>query len=540
MHTTKKILIGVLLFTLINLLSSKFFTRFDFTEGQIYTLSPATGKIISKLPDNIEIKAFVSEKLPAQFVTTQTQLKDKLSEYQNLSKGKINVIYTDPVNDKNAETLAQALQIPSLDLQVVDKDQMQVVKAYFGLAILKQKKDATENASDPLAKYESKEMIPVVQDMNNLEYELSSILLKIGSTEQKSIALLAGHGEHGIASSSNQYSQQSAQDARNDYALNEMLGRNYSIKTVNFSEAKDNQNLLEGISTLVIAGPRQSFTDDEVGKVLDFIKKGGNGIFLFDRMIVNPQSGLTASSSQDDYQKILSNWGIEIQPKILADVSAGTASFNQGYMTYSLAYPPFAKITNTDQNNTITRGIQSFILPWSSPLTINKKDDVKTEILAYSSKNYNLLSEQEVTAAAQPENSAEVKKQLQPIDLNPQQDFGLTRQDKNPVPMIVMAQKNGEGKVIIAGNSDFVSANSAGANKENQILFQNMVDSLTLGDDLISIRSKGATDRPLKAIDESQKATIKWGLTIGVPLLFVLYGFYRRSVRNAKKNSLLM
>ncbi len=88
------------------------------------------------------------------------------------------------------------------------------------------------------------------------------------------------------------------------------------------------------------------------------------------------------------------------------------------------------------------------------------------------------------------------------------------------------------GKVIIVGDSDFVAQGGS-----NTLLFYNMIDGLTLGDDLIEIRSKGVTDRPLSDLSNPEKDAIKWGITLGVPLLFIFYGFYRRYRRQQKKIS---
>lgn len=540
MYTTKKILIGLLLFTVINLIANRFFTRFDFTEGQIYTLSPSTSKIVSQLPDGIEIRAYISEKMPPQYINSKTQLKDKLDEYRNLSNGKIKVAFADPVSDKDAETIASALGIPALDLQVIEKDQMQVVKAYFGLAVVKIKKDAAADPNNPTAQFDSHEVLPVVENMDNLEYDLGSMLLKIGSIEQKSIAFIKGHGEHELSSGNNQYNSNQDQ-ARADYIVQDMLQRNYLVKTIDLSQNKDNANPFEGITTIILAGPMQTLPDEDVKKIQEFIAKGGNAIFLIDRMSIQTQYGLSAVSVKDDFQNLLAPWGVIVEPKLLADNSASTASFSQGFMTYSIPYPVFAKVTDLNKNNNITRNLDSFVLPWGSPLQVAQKDGVKTEILAQSSSKFRLLTEEEVTVPAEtnPESATpnpEVKKQLKPIDLSPQQDFGIQgAREQTPVILAVLAQRENEGKIILVGDSDFASSNFTSQGESNVIFFMNMIDSLSLGEDLIAIRSKGVSDRPIKQIDETEKNMIKWGITIGVPLIFVFYGLYRRSARNSKK-----
>ncbi|MFA4930372.1 MAG: GldG family protein [Patescibacteria group bacterium] len=525
------------------------FTRFDFTAGQIYTLSNSTRQIVDNLPEGIEIKAFVSNNLPAQYVTSKNQLLDKLDEYRNIS-GKLSVNIYDPVNDTAAASLAEALGIPSLDLQAVEKDQYQVVKAYFGLAVLKHKSDAS-NPSDnsnsgPLADYEKQEVLPVIQSLNSLEYDLGSMLLKVGSNEQMTIGFLTGHGEHGFASA-NSYFTGANVNPRDDYTIWQTLSRNYHVIQIDLSAApavenSDNQDPLASVDTLVIAGPTQAFSEEDINQIHNFVQNGGQAILLIDSMNVDLQYSLSASTLPENYQQLLAPWGVRVDNKLVADANNDMASFNQGYVTYSLPYPYFAKVTDLSEDNVITRDLESITLPWTSPLDITDIEGVSIEKIAYSSPHYNLVTENTVAAPADTTNladetdtsvAANPATQTEPIDLNPQQDFNISSQAKDPVTLAVIAKKNNEGQVLIMGDSDFLSQNFPG----NEIFFQNAVDTFTLGDTLIQIRSKNITDRPLRPLTETKKDTIRWGLIIGIPLLFVLYGIFRRWQRVNLKNA---
>ncbi|MFZ5391807.1 MAG: GldG family protein [Patescibacteria group bacterium] len=537
MFHSSKIFLFVSIFIIVNLLSNLFFFRLDFTQGKIYTLSSASKQIVNDLPEGVEIKAFISDTLPPQFVSTKTQVVDKLHEYENMAKGKISLTIVDPAKDKTSEEMATSLNIPALDLQVVDKDQMQVIKAYFGLAVLK--KGETQNTptgqtAGVLSGYSNKETLPVIENLENLEYDLGSMLLKVGSVSQKKIGFLTGHGEHTFASSS----QFAGNDPRADYKFEKELARNYDIKTIDLStkEGEDKTNPLDEIDTLIIPGPTEPISDEEAKQIHDFVAKGKNAILLIDRMKQELSYSFSSSRLENDYQNLLSKWGLSIEPKLVADSSNDMASFNQGYVTYSVPYPFFTKVTNINQNNAITSNLESFTIPWANPIKIDKKDGVNTEVLASTSQYYNLISEQEVTAPANTNTEgnadAPAQKTLQPINLGPEQDFGITRQSKDPLPLVVMAQAQNEGKIILVSDSDFLSQSFAG----NDLFFYNCLDSLTLGDTLIQIRSKGVTDRPIGPLSEGQKTGLRWGLTLGVPILFILYGFYRRSQRNILKN----
>ena len=129
--------------------------------------------------------------------------------------------------------------------------------------------------------------------------------------------------------------------------------------------------------------------------------------------------------------------------------------------------------------------------------------------------------------------------QERPIDLNPQQKFGIGRKENDPLPLAVIAQRDeDEGKVFIVGDSDFIKQDFMAQYPENLIFFSNVIDTFTLGDELISIRSRGVTDRPITNLTDSQKNLMRWGNILLIPLFVVIFGLIRKALRNARKKSI--
>ena len=83
----------------------------------------------------------------------------------------------------------------------------------------------------------------------------------------------------------------------------------------------------------------------------------------------------------------------------------------------------------------------------------------------------------------------------------------------------------------MVGSSQFLQQGQ----RDGRLFFLNTVDWLTLGDELINIRSHGATDRPLKEISESEKFFLKFISIAGVPLLVVVFGLVRFFLRRRAK-----
>ena len=91
-----------------------------------------------------------------------------------------------------------------------------------------------------------------------------------------------------------------------------------------------------------------------------------------------------------------------------------------------------------------------------------------------------------------------------------------------------------EGKIIIIGDSDFISDVFVGRYIDNLVFTQNIVDFVSLDSDLINIRAKEVSDRPLDEIEDGSKKNIKYFNVFGVTIIVLAFGLIRYYLR--KKN----
>jgi ABC-type uncharacterized transport system involved in gliding motility auxiliary subunit len=96
-------------------------------------------------------------------------------------------------------------------------------------------------------------------------------------------------------------------------------------------------------------------------------------------------------------------------------------------------------------------------------------------------------------------------------------------------------KKSKEARIVVVGDSDFVTNQFIRMNPENLLFLQNMVDWLTLGEDLISIRSREITIRPLKEISDRTKIYVKAFNIVFVPLILVTFGIIRFYIKRREK-----
>jgi len=519
------LLIVAAILIVINLISASHFGRLDLTADKQYSLSEATKKTVKNLDDLLTIKVYFSTVLPPDLAQTEQYLKDILSEYQAYSKN-IRIEFIDPAKDEKTKEEVQNLGIPQVQMQILQKDEFKVQQGYLGLALFYADK---------------KEVIPLIQNTDNLEYDLTSAIKRLTAAKLKTIGFLSGHDEHGLIS--NPYgSPEQAQN--NDYTLvAQELEKNYQVMPVDISNGKP----IENIDTLIIAGPKNKLSDNELYQIDQFIMKGGNVIFLLDEVQILP--GLQAAPNQTSLEKLLSSYGVQVNTDLVIDASNETVGFSSGMMQFFLPYPFWPKLIkqNFAADNPIMAKLQSISLPWVSSLAEIFKEGIASKILATTTANGSSVSS--------------------PFDLNPQQDFNPT--DRKKIPIIIeldgkfssayagqkapevkseinintesaapssqtIDKAEKESRLIVLANSTFINDNNLKRFPDNLAFFLNSVDYLTLDSDLINIRAKTITDRPLAKISDTTKTWIKI-INIGlIPLIIIVIGVIRFYLRKRK------
>ncbi len=471
----------LLFFTLvitINLLASHSSLRFDFTQENRYSLSNSSEKILKKLNDNVVIKLYLSKELPPALTQVKEDIWNTLAEYQNRSGHKISIQEIDPASDPEEEKKINQLGIPPLQLSVIEKDTRAVKKIYLGLGIFYEDK---------------KEMFPVLSEASNLEYQLTSAILKLTSKELKKV---------GILTDDNSFFEKK-------YAiLKENLEKTYEVVLLNSREDLDLKNL----SSLLLLSP-QNLNEKNIASLEEYYQQGGHLIALVNKLEVS--SELESKSNTNLLLDLLSKWGLQINEDLVLDESNAAAPFASGNMQYQIAYPFWVKVTqsNMDKNNPVTASLQSLVLPWTSSIS------TQSQALAHS--------------------SAESSLQKSPFILQPQAFSQSTLQNQNKNTLVALLQKENSSRILVVGSSRFIEDDFLRMFEDNLNFLLNATDWMSLGDELIHIRAKTLVDRPLKFVSENEKNWIKIFSIYGVALLVVAFGLFYNYKRNKALNRML-
>ena len=485
------IVIGILI--VLNFFSYNIFYRFDLTQNKDYSLSRASKDTAADLKDIVSVKAYFSADLPSQFLNLRQEVGDILDEYASYSGGKIKVEFIDPKDDQTTAQELYMAGIPQLQFNALEKDKYQVINGYLGMLI----------------KYgEKSQAIPVIEQTKDLEYQIPSAIKKLTDLEIANIGFWQGNGAADVT-----------QEVSAAYGK---LGEIYNVSVVDYATDK---KIIDGLDILIIIGPKEKFNNDELKAIDAFLMGGGSLIILADGVKV--EQGLLANKNDTGLNKILESYGVKLNENLVLDVNNGMASFSQGFVTFSTNYPYWPKIVKSgfDQNNPAVSRLESLVLPWASTIDVapDKTKDMPVSYLAVTSDqamavadNFNLQPQAEISGG-----------------VRGKFNLAVSLTGKFVSPFNKASSK--AGHLILVGDSDFIRDNFLQNYPDNLVFFQNIIDGLSLGSDLISIRSKGVTERPVKEISESAKMAVRYINIFGLTALVMLFGLARYYLRGRKR-----
>ncbi len=487
-------------------ISANHFVRLDLTENQQYTLSPSSKEVMAGLDDIITVKVFFSDELPPNLFSIRQYVEDILSELASFSNGNLTVQFLNPADEAVAAE-AKDLGILPVRMNILAKDKFEVKNGFLGIS---------------LTYGDRHEVLPVVQNSANLEYDLVSAIRKLTHPADRQVGFTTGHGEYPVLSALNALSGERYK------AVGEALKKNYQVDEVNLLGSD-----LDKTDTLIVGGPRLPFSDSEQEAIDQFLISGKNIIFLLDGTDVD--YALTAKPLDVGLSDLLRHYGAAVEPYFVLDNSNETASFSQGYFNFVVPYPFWVKalVANFNTQSPILSKLDSIVFPWASPITTSLPAGVEAETLISTTDK--AWTEQEEPFSLDPNTrTGEPEPQGQFVLATLLEgkftSFYGTSYKKKTTKTFLPAP----GRLLLIGNSRFLTDRFVSQYPQNLTFFLNAVDYLTLDQTLIGIRSKGILGRPLRSMDYTEMQTAK---AIGIflmPALIVLYGILR-SIRRKRR-----
>lgn len=523
---------------LANYASNKWFLRLDLTEGKEYTISAATKKTLRGLDDVVNIKVFFSKRLPSQMIPVTKKAKDILNEYQAYGKGNLRITFLDPADDPKIEQEAGALGLQPVQMDAIEKDQRQIIKGYLGMAIQYADK---------------KELIPLITDVQDLEYNLTSAIKKLTRAEEPRIGILTGFGTMSLDTMATQ--------------VRDELRKQYSVTDVRIQDGARIDASLKG---LILLGP-ENLTERAKFEIDQYVMSGGKLLAFVDGVSILTQYGLNGQARNSNLNDVLGHYGARISQNLVLDASCGLAQFQTqlagGFMTYfTTPYPLWPKIHGQyiDAENPVVNRMAGLTLPWASNVDLTadpadtSKKAVNATVLLRTTKAswtmqepYNLDPQKQFNTAdglKKSQNMAVVlsgrftsfyKGKSIPKFKQQIMDKGAPKEVDTLAPEDAgraIAEQSPETRILVMGNSRFMTDQFIQQTQGiNGAFMMNVVDWMIQDNDLISIRSRKVVDRPLKATEPATRSAIKWANVVVMPLLVVAFGLVRMGIRRKRQ-----
>ncbi|KAA0207715.1 MAG: Gldg family protein [Ignavibacteriaceae bacterium] len=519
------LIIGIIV--LLNVLGMRFFTRVDLTKNQTYTLSQVSKDLVGNLQDNLVIKAYFSDNLPAPYNNLRRQVRDILDDYRTYSNGYLNYEFYNPIGESGEADLqkeAQKYGINPVQVQVVDKDKLEVKNAFLGLVLLYGGKQ---------------EALPLIQSIDNFEFELTTAILRITNEKQKKIGYLQGQEEYAINSFE---------------TLNSILTKQYELVPVNVSL---NNPVPEDIELLVVAGPKKDFELDRMYLIDQYIMRGGKVIWLLNKVIPNFQQQVIIGDQVNlNIEQMMQHYGLKVNMNLVRDLQCAQVTVQSPIgIPISVNYPYFPLVTNINRDITAFNNIKSVTLSFASSVDIpygESKGLKVTKLLSSSDRsgiaegffvlnleqfqnlNQNaidtLFDKADIPVGAIYEGNFTSYFEGKPI---PHDTVPGSRQDT----LEFMPRTSAETKMIAIGDAEFINEQNRPPT-ENFIFFANMVDYLMDDVGMSDIRNKISSEAPIEEVTDETKNFIKYFSLIFPPAVVMLIGLYIWNKRSTRRRNL--
>tara|TARA_A100001015_G_scaffold213652_1_gene239673 strand:- start:424 stop:1977 length:1554 start_codon:yes stop_codon:yes gene_type:complete len=476
---------------LLNFILGSFNVRKDLTKDKLYTLSEYSKNIVQSLDDIVLIEFYTTKKLPPHVLNLKQQIIDLLDEFKAYGKGNIKLTTIHPGTSQQEAMKLQQLGIPKFQMNVIEKDKMQAIEAYSGIVI----------------HYEGKkEVIPIVLKLDSLEYDLILAIKKLTSERIPTIGVLT--------TDRTMFSDGAS-------IVREAIEKQYQVNVMEYTEAIN----LNEIDTLIVYQP-ENVSKNVVYAIDQFIMNGGEGLFLVDQHKID---GLQVTKINTGIDSMLSHYGVTIEHALTMDRSNSAASFSSGFVNFTLPYPFWPKLLKKNflTDHPILQKIETFVLPWSSPL------------------KYKVQANKEATFTTLASTTKNAWTQKEPYNLNPQQKFKPTAYEQYPMVVNVTGTlasffsdnqletstpfktTNSDSNILIVGNSTFITNQMVQQFPNNKTVLLNLLDFLTLDNDIFGIPNRINADSPIRNVPDSVKPIIKWSTTLFFPICITFYGLIR-------------
>jgi len=429
------VLLFVLVLGLLAWLSQRYQYQADWTANNRNTLSEASVAVLEKMPEPVQVSAFTSD--PGAL---HKHIADLLARYQRYKK--------------------------SLQLEFINPDTEPEKVRQLGIA------------ADGELLFEYQGRSEQVRDLN--EQAITNALQRLSRVAERWIVFVEGHGERSPFGKANHDLQVWTQ---------QLEAKGFRTQGLNLATAAV---VPDNASVLVIAGPQVDFLPGEVRLIEDYIRRGGNLLWLADP---DGMHGLEPLAEQ---------LGITFEPGVIVDPTAQMFAIND---------PTFAIVGDYGQHPVVDGFEVLTIFPRAAGVMVEPQAEWQGDSFLLTTAR----SWSETGVLAGEIGFDDLEDVAGPLSLA----AALTRSLDNEAADEESDEPR-QQRILVLGDGDFIS-NAYLGNGGNLDLGMNMVNWLSRDDQLIAVPAKTTLDSSLN-LSRNASMVIGFGFLILLPALLLLSG----------------
>ncbi len=511
------IALSVVLFFAINIVSDVWFSaaRLDLTQGSLYSVSEGTKNTLRSAPEPVTLRFFFSEKLSVKYAAIRAygaRVRDLLRQYESLSGGKVKLEIIDPEPLTEQEDLAVAQGVTGAPTPNGEK-------IYFGLV-------GTNQIS-------GREVIPFfLEDREKyLEFDITNLIYKLIREKKPTIGIVSNlpfdTGAGGMMAA--------MQGRSRSFMIYEQIRESYDVQ---FLE-QDFDRIPDNIDVVMIAHPK-ALNDKTQYAIDQFIMRGGRALVFLDpwseisQLSMDPSGapleGATETSARS-IDKLLQSWGVTIDGAHVIGVRdrAQRVSFGGDVADY-VAWAAFTP-ADMDRKDLVTGELTDLNLGTFGAISTLKGATTTVAPLLQTTDDTMEIDLAKIKGSPNPDEllrdfarsgvrytiAARIQGPIKsafaaPPPVTPPLDGSVAK----PLPPQLKETK-GPANIILVADSDLFNDSfwvtvqelegqrAAVPVADNHVFVLNAIENLSGSSDLISLRSRGTSNRPFTVVNNIRR-----------------------------------
>ncbi len=536
------LILGIVVFSN-GLLQEVRWGRIDLTQEKIFSVSPATKEVFRRLKVPITVTYYVSsrDKLPTPMKEMPRDVGDFLEELARLTP-KFRYRIVDPATIPDRLKELEKKGIEPFAAQTIEKDSLNVKRIYSSIEV------------DYLDK--RAEVIPqVVPDtLGDLEYELVSKIFRLTLDHKPKVVLVTPKPNPSMAMLLQRMGRNPQEEDR--FRGLAMLLQSEGYTVVKQQIDKDHP-IPKDADLLLLVEPGR-LNERQQFEILRFLRRGRPVMVaaqLYRFRYSEGRGGMIAVGEKvpTDVNSLLKGLGVQVSDKVLMDrnhlVLTVTSQRGMGLFTALIRTPvnlPIQiKVTQDQMNHrlSITNRVTSLLYLWGSALKLDRKllsrNGLEAQVLFHSSPmswerpyHFGPLTQADLALPG----PGDLKERPLAVLIS---GIFPNRLGKTPPPWpgekganatagggnATSAKAGGPApaRLVVVGCGEMFSDTALPA-VDNAVFLLNTVDALTLGDQLIHIRSKHHAQRFIRPVSPAEKLMWRGVVTGLAPLFWTLFG----------------